>query len=236
MIKYKMIIYWSDTDNAYLVEIPELAGCMADGATYQEAVRNAEQIINEWLETSKELGRHIPKPKGRFKNILNRIKTNKAVSFVILVAAIVFGIYFSKFHYGLSDDNGKWGTFGDYVGGMLNPIIAGFALYLIAESYKLQKKELEETRKLLKVSTDAQINQIKIAAITALLNSNLMCIDRANLDLDAIYKALDANKTSRNSSVEKDIKELNNTLKRLREENKDLEDKIKYFLKENLSK
>jgi predicted RNase H-like HicB family nuclease len=65
MIKYEMIIYWSDTNNAYLVEIPELAGCMADGATYQEAVKNAEIIINEWLETAKELGRDIPEPKGR---------------------------------------------------------------------------------------------------------------------------------------------------------------------------
>ena len=64
MFKYKLIIYWSDTDNAYLVEVPELAGCMADGATYQEAVENAEQVISEWLETAKELGRHIPEYKG----------------------------------------------------------------------------------------------------------------------------------------------------------------------------
>ena len=60
-----MIIYWSDADNAYLVEIPELAGCMADGATYQDAVKNAEQVISEWLETAKEFGRDIPEPKGR---------------------------------------------------------------------------------------------------------------------------------------------------------------------------
>ena len=65
MIRYEMIIYWSNTDNAYLVEVPELAGCMADGATYQEAVKNAEQVIIEWLETAKELGRYIPEPKGR---------------------------------------------------------------------------------------------------------------------------------------------------------------------------
>jgi predicted RNase H-like HicB family nuclease len=64
-MKYEMIIYWSDTDNAYLVEVPELAGCMADGATYQDAVKNAEQVISEWLETAKELGRHIPEAKGR---------------------------------------------------------------------------------------------------------------------------------------------------------------------------
>lgn len=60
-----MIIYWSDADNAYLVKIPELAGCMADGATYQDAVKNAEQVISEWLEIAKELGQHIPEPKGR---------------------------------------------------------------------------------------------------------------------------------------------------------------------------
>ena len=65
MIKYEMIIYWSDIDNAYIAEIPELSGCMADGATYQEAVKNAEIIINEWLETAKELGRDIPEPRGR---------------------------------------------------------------------------------------------------------------------------------------------------------------------------
>lgn len=65
-MKYEMIIYWSDNDNAYLVEVPELVGCMADGATYQDAVKNAEQVIIEWLETASELGRHIPEPKGRF--------------------------------------------------------------------------------------------------------------------------------------------------------------------------
>jgi predicted RNase H-like HicB family nuclease len=65
MIKYEMIIYWSETDQAYLAEVPELAGCMADGATYREAVENAEQVIAQWLETAKELGRDIPNPKGR---------------------------------------------------------------------------------------------------------------------------------------------------------------------------
>jgi len=65
MSKYELIIYWSASDNAYLVEVPELAGCMADGATYQEAVNNAELIIQEWLETAQNLGRIIPEPKGR---------------------------------------------------------------------------------------------------------------------------------------------------------------------------
>ena len=63
--KYEMIIYWSNEDHAYLVEVPELPGCMADGRTYQEAVSNAEVIIAEWIETAEELGRPIPTPKGK---------------------------------------------------------------------------------------------------------------------------------------------------------------------------
>jgi len=63
--KYEIIIYWSDDDNAYIAEVPELPGCMADGKTYQKALSNAEQIINEWIETAKESGRPIPEPRGR---------------------------------------------------------------------------------------------------------------------------------------------------------------------------
>ncbi|MFN0198459.1 MAG: type II toxin-antitoxin system HicB family antitoxin [Planctomycetaceae bacterium] len=63
--KYEMIIYWSRDDDSFLVEVPELAGCMADGATYQEAVANAEKVIAEWIETAKQLGRPIPEPRGR---------------------------------------------------------------------------------------------------------------------------------------------------------------------------
>jgi predicted RNase H-like HicB family nuclease len=63
--KYEMVIYWSAEDHAYIVEVPELAGCMADGKTYAEAVSNAEVIIQEWIETAKESGREIPEPKGR---------------------------------------------------------------------------------------------------------------------------------------------------------------------------
>ncbi len=65
MLRYEIIIYWSDEDNAYIAEVPELPGCMADGATYEEALKNAQVIIQEWIETAKELGREIPKPKGR---------------------------------------------------------------------------------------------------------------------------------------------------------------------------
>ncbi len=65
MSKYEIIIYWSSDDNSYVAEVPELPGCMADGQTYQEALANAEIIINEWIETAREIGRAIPEPKGR---------------------------------------------------------------------------------------------------------------------------------------------------------------------------
>jgi len=65
MSKYEVIIYWSEEDEAFIAEVPELPGCMADGETYQEALSNAEVAIQEWIETAKELGRAIPQPKGR---------------------------------------------------------------------------------------------------------------------------------------------------------------------------
>lgn len=65
MSKYEMVIYWSEADGAFIVEVPELLGCMADGATYREAVENAEVIIQEWIDTAKEEQRPIPEPKGR---------------------------------------------------------------------------------------------------------------------------------------------------------------------------
>lgn len=60
-----MIIYWSQEDQAFLVEVPELPGCMADGQSYEEAVANARVVINEWIETARDLGRPIPEPRGR---------------------------------------------------------------------------------------------------------------------------------------------------------------------------
>lgn len=63
--RYEMIIYWSDEDDAFIVEVPELPGCAADGRTYKAAVANAETIIKEWIETAHELGRPVPQPKGR---------------------------------------------------------------------------------------------------------------------------------------------------------------------------
>ncbi|MBI5731179.1 MAG: type II toxin-antitoxin system HicB family antitoxin [Ignavibacteriales bacterium] len=65
MNKYEVIIYWSEDDQAYIAEIPELPGCAADGVTYSDALKNVEVIIQEWIETAQNQGRDIPKPKGR---------------------------------------------------------------------------------------------------------------------------------------------------------------------------
>jgi predicted RNase H-like HicB family nuclease len=63
--KYEIILYWSADDDAFIAEVPELAGCAADGPTRQEAIANAEIVIAEWLETARELGRPIPEPRVR---------------------------------------------------------------------------------------------------------------------------------------------------------------------------
>lgn len=65
MPKYEVILYWSEQDQAFIAEVPELPGCAADGKTYQEALAKVEVVIREWIETAKELGRPIPAPKGR---------------------------------------------------------------------------------------------------------------------------------------------------------------------------
>ena len=65
MNRYEIIVYWSREDEAFIAEVPELPGCMADGDTYQSAISNAEVIIQEWIETAEKLGRPIPQPKGR---------------------------------------------------------------------------------------------------------------------------------------------------------------------------
>ncbi len=64
-IRYELIVYWSAEDQAFLVQVPELPGCAADGSSYQEAVANAEVVIREWIETAQELGRPLPEPRGR---------------------------------------------------------------------------------------------------------------------------------------------------------------------------
>lgn len=63
--KYELIVFWSREDAAFVVDVPELPGCMAHGATPAEAVARAQEAIDLWLETARELGRDIPEPKGR---------------------------------------------------------------------------------------------------------------------------------------------------------------------------
>jgi predicted RNase H-like HicB family nuclease len=63
--RYEVIIYWSEDDQAFLAEVPELPGCMGDGTTYADALSNVEVVIGEWIETARRLGRPIPEPKGR---------------------------------------------------------------------------------------------------------------------------------------------------------------------------
>ena len=65
MYRYEIIVYWSEQDTAFIAEVPELPGCMADGSTYEEVMKNAQVIIREWIETASQLGRDIPEPKGK---------------------------------------------------------------------------------------------------------------------------------------------------------------------------
>jgi predicted RNase H-like HicB family nuclease len=63
--RYEIILYWSEQDHAMIAEVPELPGCAADGATYQEALANVEIVISQWIETARALGRPIPSPRGK---------------------------------------------------------------------------------------------------------------------------------------------------------------------------
>ena len=65
MNNYEIIVYWSVKDSAFIAEVPELAGCMADGQSYVEAVKNAEIVINEWIETAQAMGRSVPEARGK---------------------------------------------------------------------------------------------------------------------------------------------------------------------------
>jgi predicted RNase H-like HicB family nuclease len=65
MMKYELIIYWSEADNSFVVEVPELPGCAADGETYIEALQNVQTVMQEWIETAQEIGRPIPQPRGK---------------------------------------------------------------------------------------------------------------------------------------------------------------------------
>ena len=63
--KYEVIIYWSHEDEAFIAEVPELPGCMADGSSHAEVLTHLETIMDEWIETAQAMGRSIPVPKGR---------------------------------------------------------------------------------------------------------------------------------------------------------------------------
>jgi len=65
MYKYEIIIYWSNEDDAYIAEVPELPGCVSDGKTHEEVLKNIKIVIDEWIETAKSIGRSVPEPKGR---------------------------------------------------------------------------------------------------------------------------------------------------------------------------
>jgi predicted RNase H-like HicB family nuclease len=64
-IKYELVIYWREEDHSFVVEVPELPGCMADGESYEQAVANVQKVIEEWIETAKALNRPVPQPRGR---------------------------------------------------------------------------------------------------------------------------------------------------------------------------
>ena len=65
MSKYEIIIYWSNEDEAFIAEVPELAGCAAHGSTQEEALRNVNDAIQLWIDTAKVFGDPVPEPRGR---------------------------------------------------------------------------------------------------------------------------------------------------------------------------
>ncbi|MEH1799366.1 MAG: type II toxin-antitoxin system HicB family antitoxin [Nostoc sp.] len=69
MFRYEIILYWSELDQAFIAEVPELSGCTADGDTYQEALHNVELVVQEWIEIAKDLGRPVPEPRPRLMYI-----------------------------------------------------------------------------------------------------------------------------------------------------------------------
>ncbi|MEH2434933.1 MAG: type II toxin-antitoxin system HicB family antitoxin [Nostoc sp.] len=70
MFRYEVILYWSELDQAFVAEVPELPGCAADGDTYQEALHNLEVVMQEWIETAKDLGRPVPQVRPRLMHIV----------------------------------------------------------------------------------------------------------------------------------------------------------------------
>jgi len=150
----------------------------------------------------------------------NNIKTKVVTTVLCLIVLVVIGFYIVNFHNGLSVENGVWGTFGDYFGGILNPVIAAFAFYLIAKTYELQKSELKATRDLLKISTDAQQTQIKLAALTSLLNSILMKIDILSSEKLSLLQGVPLQPMKPEGGSALPTSQTNATLEKMREQQK----------------
>ena len=165
---------------------------------------------------------------------MNDVNTKFITRIIVGITFVVFLAYFLNFHQHLrfSENTANWGTFGDYIGGILNPTIAFFAFYLIAKTYDLQKQELEETRKLLEISTANQIQQVELTALTALLNAKLMRIDSLKTDYEKCERAIERANNAGTSAldIENMGKNINNEISKLEKECKDLEIKIgKHF-------
>lgn len=115
---------------------------------------------------------------------------SKEMLVIYAIILVVFGSYFINFNDRVSDDAEVWGAFGSYVGGILSPVVAVFAFYLICKTYELQKDELEKTRQLLQQSTDGQERQIKLAALTQLININIERISVLQVEYDRVLGGL----------------------------------------------
>jgi len=183
-----------------------------------------------------------------YLNCCSIARNHPFVLVICTLVLVVLGLYFGKFHYGLSDKNEVWGTFGDYFGGILNPVIALFVLYWIVETYKLQKTELQETKRLIN-------DQVKLAALTALLESNLTRISllksesaellneippdhrpeatdtRSNEEMEPFAAGLEETHCRQYSSTKQKAREINREIKSLTDANKKLEEQIEAFLK-----
>lgn len=166
---------------------------------------------------------------------LNNINTKQVIKSIFLIVLVVVGFYFVNFHNGLSEKNEVWGTFGDYLGGILNPIIAAFAFYLIAKTYELQKRELEATRSLLEVSTNAQKEQLKLAALTAIINSNLTRIgflksEKISLEQGTLKDSNDSIVKPYSTEYFSQADKIENEIRRLINNNYSLVEEIRKFL------
>jgi large-conductance mechanosensitive channel len=183
-----------------------------------------------------------------FKKILNWIEEN--IIFVVsLIATIVIPSYLIKFsnfsicHPNFSTTNGDWGTFGDYIGGILNPIIAFCALYWIVKTYHLQNEELKDTKKELEIANKTQKKQVELAALTALLNTKLMQLDGLNSEiqiptnerksLHVNTPPFNGNKVTFDNVYEKLTKEINSLSKKkeeLKSDINELQNKLNNYL------